>query len=157
MLLCAEEEEREFVLRRYSRFVLPADGNVEANRESREVFCAAAAAQIYDLVELKEQAFDQFQRGFVCQCTGSEISFIIRVEILIHPPGRKRGGVALHLENDIQKPARLHRFTEGLRRALAQRVAHAGNLQEFFLAGRRLRHLARKRGIAAHEQASPLE
>ncbi|MPM91058.1 hypothetical protein SDC9_138183 [bioreactor metagenome] len=64
VLLRSEEEERQLVFRAAAALVLPADGNVEADREARKVLCAARAAQIDNLVELEEQALRNLQRVF---------------------------------------------------------------------------------------------
>ena len=101
VLLCAEEQKAQLVFGGFARLVLPADGNVKANREPREILRAAGASQIDNLIKLEEQTFENLQRVLFRQRTGSDVLFIIRIEVLIHPPRRKRRGVALHLKNDV--------------------------------------------------------
>ena len=76
--------------------LLSADGNVEADREAGEVLGAVGIAQIHKLVELQPQAFRDLQRVLqrhpMCAAVGK-----IGIQVLIHPSGRERRGVALHL------------------------------------------------------------
>ena len=80
--------------------LLSADGNVEADREAGEVLGAVGIAQIHKLVELQPQAFRDLQRVLqrhpMCAAVGK-----IGIQVLIHPSGRERRGVTLHLQDHI--------------------------------------------------------
>ena len=67
MRLRTEEEEGELVGGILAPLVQAAEGDVEADGESREVLRAVGVAQVDDLVELEPEGLDDLQRPRVVQ------------------------------------------------------------------------------------------
>ena len=133
---------------------LAAQGHVEADGEAGKIPGAVGVAQVDQLVEFQPQALGELQ-GIRQRHARFPAVLIVGVKVLVHPAGREGGGVALHLEDDIQEPAGLDGFVVGLRGLLGQLGADLGHLLEVLLS-RLLIHGTGQLGIPLDEMAGPL-
>ena len=145
-----QKQVAQLVRRVAAVVLLAANGNVEADREAGKIARAAGVAQINDLVELKPQALCDLQRVTVRHAAGAAEP-VVRIQILIHPSGRKRGGVALHLQDHVQEPHGLHGLLICFGRSGSKLAADARDLAEVLHVSPG-GHLLRQLGIAAHER-----
>ena len=154
MGLGLEEQVAQFIGRVGTVFFLPADGHIEADGEAGEVFGAVGVAEVDQLVEFEPEALGDLKGILQCHA-GLAAGFIVWVEILIHPSGREGGGIALHLQDDVEEPSGLNGLLIGLRWIQSQLLADAGHFQEVLLVGFMVK-MFRQLGVAVHENGRAL-
>ena len=84
LFLRLQEQHRQFVVGIIAVRIHTADGDIESDRESCEILCAVAVAQIDDLVELQPEAFRQFQCLCFIHQAAFEIFPVVFDQIAVH-------------------------------------------------------------------------